>query len=473
MTVCVEMDVNMACAHFPALPASVGQARRFVRQTLATSGANAWAEAAELVVSEAVTNALVHAGTSIDLAVSVSEDGIRLEVGDDSPHLPQRRRYAATAGTGRGVMLIDEFTSSWGIVARPPGKIVWFDLRSPQTSSPDEVVQPVRQRHAHQADPFPANPRPSGPTTGTSRNASAGRTPARPESGSTSSTRPGRAETVAVHLSRFPALLYLAWREYAETLLREFLLARLDLDHDDDAVRVHAQSSGAMALIAEHVHAPTLSDDPVEVLQAATEPAMTAAEHEMFVPLTAVPHFVTLNKTLDAAGALAESGTFFTPPIQPELRQFRRWLCQEVASQARNGAPRPWASSEHAPAPRSFAPLLWEGEVTVDSDEAVVAADDSNGIVAVSAKAAEMLGYEGAEDLVGQRLVAIVPDRYRQAHVAGFTLHLLNGRSALLGMPVTLPVLRRSGEEVMASVTIERHRTPDGRAVFVATLSTP
>ena len=48
-------------------------------------------ETAVLLVSEMVTNALLHAGTDIDLAATVDATGVRVEVGDGSVHLPSRR----------------------------------------------------------------------------------------------------------------------------------------------------------------------------------------------------------------------------------------------------------------------------------------------------------------------------------------------------------------------------------------------
>ena len=49
-------------------------------------------DSAELLVSEVVTNALLHAGTDIALAATVDDDGALVQVGDGSPHLPSRRR---------------------------------------------------------------------------------------------------------------------------------------------------------------------------------------------------------------------------------------------------------------------------------------------------------------------------------------------------------------------------------------------
>ena len=70
-------------------------------------------------------------------------------------------------------------------------------------------------------------------------------------------------------------------------------------------------------------------------------------------------------------------------------------------------------------------------------------ADDTDQIVVVSRHACELLGYQEPDQLQGRRLIAIIPARYHQAHLAGFTLHLTNGRSPLLGRTVVVPVSAR------------------------------
>jgi PAS domain S-box-containing protein len=103
----------------------------------------------------------------------------------------------------------------------------------------------------------------------------------------------------------------------------------------------------------------------------------------------------------------------------------------------------------------------------------MIAADDTGQIVAVSDQALELLGYDHHGQLVGERLVGIIPRRFRQAHLAGFTMHLLTGRGPLISTPVLVPVRQRGGGEATVSLNIEAHRLPHGRTVFVATLGEP
>jgi len=109
----------------------------------------------------------------------------------------------------------------------------------------------------------------------------------------------------------------------------------------------------------------------------------------------------------------------------------------------------------------------WDPSQISDSDRGAVAADDSNRIIAISRPLADRLGWDPA-DLVGRRVVAIVPPQFREAHVAGFTRHLTTGEAHALGVELDLPVLRADGTEVLCSFFIEAHRTPSGRAVYVS-----
>jgi anti-sigma regulatory factor (Ser/Thr protein kinase) len=85
---------------------------------------------AELLVSELVTNAAVHAGTPVDVVVSVLEGAtLEVEVSDGSVGLPTNRRCTQLSSTGRGLPLIDALSDCRGLRASAGGKTVWFQLR--------------------------------------------------------------------------------------------------------------------------------------------------------------------------------------------------------------------------------------------------------------------------------------------------------------------------------------------------------
>jgi anti-sigma regulatory factor (Ser/Thr protein kinase) len=85
-------------------------------------------EMATLLVSELVTNAVLHAGTAIELCVELRGGILRVEVRDGTTLAPSRRRYDLTAGTGRGMMLVEELAAAWGSELVDDGKLVWFEL---------------------------------------------------------------------------------------------------------------------------------------------------------------------------------------------------------------------------------------------------------------------------------------------------------------------------------------------------------
>jgi anti-sigma regulatory factor (Ser/Thr protein kinase) len=120
-----------------AVPASAASARRFVTETLGGWGCDDFAEAARLLVSELVTNAVLHARTDLEVVVTQSGAGVRVEVRDHNPTAPVVRRYEDEAMTGRGLALVDELAARWGVTRRPDGKAVWFELgalsRRPKT----------------------------------------------------------------------------------------------------------------------------------------------------------------------------------------------------------------------------------------------------------------------------------------------------------------------------------------------------
>lgn len=110
------------------VPSSVREARRYVRNELAGAGFDAATYNAELLVSELVTNVILHARTPARVTVEARGDVVRIGVADDSTVPPTRRRRSATSGTGRGLLLVDRLATRWGVDADTTGKVVWFEL---------------------------------------------------------------------------------------------------------------------------------------------------------------------------------------------------------------------------------------------------------------------------------------------------------------------------------------------------------
>ncbi len=400
-----------------------------MRRSLTAAGRDDLVETAELLVSEVVTNALLHAGTPIDVALSMRPEGLFVEIGDGSPHLPSRRSYTATARTGRGLMMLEQMVDDWGVVANPPGKTIWFHVGS---GDRDES-EPTNIERTTQTVSAPDD------------------------------------EMVGVQLLEVPLLLHAAWEEHAQALLREYLLANLDAISGDEAIRMHAEATDAIAVLAECIPRPEVRLDPNDLMVDAVEPRVSSPRVEVPVAHQSIPHFRTLNQTLERAISMAEDDLLLTPPAQPELRAYRRWLCRQIDEQSRGGQPSPW-SAEDEPQLAAHRRLSWDSSPVTGSAEPVIAADDENVIIAASRSALELLGYDEQDELVGRRIIAIIPARYRQAHVAGFSLHLLVGRSPLIGRTVVVPALARNGREIQVELTVRAQGMPHGRKVFLAEL---
>jgi anti-sigma regulatory factor (Ser/Thr protein kinase) len=99
-----------------------------VADALAAVGRAEVAEVAVLLVSELVSNAVLHAGTEIELVVRILPDRLTVEVHDKGAGRAVRRRYSSLSGTGRGLMLVEELARDWGTVVTEAGKFVWFEL---------------------------------------------------------------------------------------------------------------------------------------------------------------------------------------------------------------------------------------------------------------------------------------------------------------------------------------------------------
>ena len=86
-----------------------------------------------LLISELVTNAVMHGRPTIVLAIGCDRDGLRVYVRDGSATLPQPRDAGPGADGGRGMHLVGLLSHSWGVNpvddAYGVGKEVWFELR--------------------------------------------------------------------------------------------------------------------------------------------------------------------------------------------------------------------------------------------------------------------------------------------------------------------------------------------------------
>ena len=87
-------------------------------------------EAAVVLVSELVTNAVRHArGTDvITVDLHAGRTWLRIEIQDTDRHWPQPRIPDGFDESGFGFILVDALASSWGVRETEAGKAVWAEL---------------------------------------------------------------------------------------------------------------------------------------------------------------------------------------------------------------------------------------------------------------------------------------------------------------------------------------------------------
>ncbi|MDX6274513.1 MAG: hypothetical protein QOJ92_1723 [Frankiales bacterium] len=426
----------------PPDPASASIARQALRELLLECGHEAWAEAAELAVSELVTNVVLHAHTPLVMRATCGSE-LRVEVADENPAWPTQREYGEQATTGRGMGLVAAVTHSHGTFPTAAGgKTVWFvisdsdDERSTASLGDwstvvDELEQPHRQGSQH------------------------------------------------VLLRQLPPTLWLAAEQRHDALLRELALGR---NERAALLATLAAADAACGILSAAVHQvlsdakargdarnPLPSNHPAQL-----EPVPPTVDVDLLLSPEDGEAFATLQDVLDEAERRATAAQMLSRPGLPEVVALRDWACEQIIAQLNGQQPSPWPGTDAerftAVYDRDDWPSDWDSSTVSHSQVGLVAADDRNRIIGISAPLANALGWK-AEELIGRRVVAIVPPRYREAHVAGFTRHLTTGQAHAVGVPLDLPVLRADGTELMCTFLIEAHRTPSGRSVYLSTIT--
>lgn len=389
-----------------------------------------------------VTNATLHAHTQVELRVAAFEDEVCVEVRDFDPTLPTQRDYDSESTTGRGMGLVAALSRSCGVHSLgEDGKVVWFCIGS------SNDLTAVDALGAWDIDDWPD---------------------------------PGSIEerTCDVVLASMPATLWLSARQHHDAILRELVLYLAE--HPGPVVEL-AAADRARSTISNAVIA------AVEAAQAAgtAEPAVPPGhpsrlpwvprqlDLRVTVPADAAPLFAGLQDVLDVAESLAVDGKLFAHPGLPEIIAVRDWACEQVIAQLSGVRPAPWPGTAqerfetafHGVAEHASSDRLRVGE----AEGSVIAADAANRIIGVSPAACALLGWR-ADELVGRRVVTVIPPALREAHVAGFSRHLSTGEAHMLGTAVELPVLCRDGTEVLCRLLVEAAPAEFGRNAYFATI---
>jgi two-component sensor histidine kinase len=141
-------------------PAEVGRARRWARSRLAGSGIEAdepLAETLILLISELVTNAVVHTGCPAVLRLSLPDvpgepmGTVRLEVADASCRPPVPRHAEGDETNGRGLELVDGLADRWGWNPEGAGKSIWCEVDRCTPRATASAAYPAYEEFAYEA----------------------------------------------------------------------------------------------------------------------------------------------------------------------------------------------------------------------------------------------------------------------------------------------------------------------------------
>ena len=117
-----------AARSFSADVSSPARVRRFVRRALASELPADKLQTAVLLSSELATNAVLHARTDFDVRLCVTRSTLRIAITDGSSRPPSPVVVDGDATSGRGLGLLDQLSTRWGIETVASGKSIWFEI---------------------------------------------------------------------------------------------------------------------------------------------------------------------------------------------------------------------------------------------------------------------------------------------------------------------------------------------------------
>jgi CheY-like chemotaxis protein len=126
--VAAAREAIVASTQLPGDLTSARLARQFVEQTLESSPFAELLDTAQLLISELVTNAVVHGNAEPRVDIHLDGTSVRFEVHDDDPTLPTAGTADSLDESGRGLGLVESLAPRWGAEPTAGGKIVWFEI---------------------------------------------------------------------------------------------------------------------------------------------------------------------------------------------------------------------------------------------------------------------------------------------------------------------------------------------------------
>jgi anti-sigma regulatory factor (Ser/Thr protein kinase) len=291
-------------------PQSVRRARGYVAEKLQGLGRDDLLDAAELGVSELVTNALLHADPPITVGVRGTPEHPRVEVHDTSARPPRLNKGMADDDQlmhtfGRGLGIVALYSATWGAEVSADGKVVWFE----PTLEPDVDGPP-------QGDVFVLDDVLDERLAGVEQ----------PE------------ELIPVRLVGMPVALFAEFRAWYAEIRRELRI--LALAHGNEY-----PVAGQMTELTLRVEQDRRLARGVERLDAAIRAGEERVDLDYQVALTAPATMREMSDVLEQADRFCRENRLLTMGATEQLKQLWSWYGHEFQRQADGEDPIPWAGS--------------------------------------------------------------------------------------------------------------------------------
>jgi anti-sigma regulatory factor (Ser/Thr protein kinase) len=291
-------------------PQSVRRARTWIVAELTAIGRDDLSDAAELGVSELVTNAILHADPPIVVRMGGTATHPRVEVHDTSTAPPRVRamtddeRLLATVGRGLGIVAM--FSTTWGAEVSSRGKVVWFEPAAEVSAPLDEAAakgevfdlsEIVDERLATAGEP---------------------------------------ADLITVRLLGMPVQVFAHYRIWYDELRRELRL--LALNHGSDYPLAQELSEITLQVEQERRQA-----RGIDRLDAAIAAGQDQVDLEYNVPASAGATMGRLLTLLEDVDVFCREQRLLTLAPNTQQIALREWYLGEFTRQANGEAPTPWS----------------------------------------------------------------------------------------------------------------------------------
>jgi anti-sigma regulatory factor (Ser/Thr protein kinase) len=290
-------------------PRSVRTARAWVAGELSALGREDLTDAAELGVSELVTNAILHATPPIRVRIGGTPTHPRVEVHDTS-HVPPRVRNMSDddrllATIGRGLGIVAMYSTTWGAEVSLQGKVVWFEPAGDADDGSNlagevfDLAEVVDERLASAEE-----------TT----------------------------DRTTVRLLGMPVQVFAHYRVWYDELRRELRLLALNHGHDYPL----AQQLTEITLQVEQERRQARG---VDRLDTAVRAGVETVDLEYDVPATAGTTMARLLTLLEEVDVFCREQRLLTLEPGPQQIELREWYLGEFSRQAAGQAPTPWTGA--------------------------------------------------------------------------------------------------------------------------------